>query len=99
MAVKKITKRWLYNSFLVILIILTTFIIISSFGIRGYYYNSVAHAVKQRAGANESLLVTYSLDSTIDFPSQVRKLVEDFSDKNKMELMAINPEAKVFITS
>lgn len=99
MAVKKITKRWLYNSFLVILVILSTFIVVFSFGLRGYYYNSVSHAVKQRAGANETLLITYSLDSTIDFPSQVRRMVEDFSDKDKMELMAIDANGHVFITS
>lgn len=99
MAVKKITKRWLYNSFLVILVILSTFIVVFSFGLRGYYYNSVSHAVKQRAGANETLLMTYSLDSSIDFPAQVRRMVEDFADKDKMEMMAIDPEGQVFITS
>ncbi|MBR5486329.1 MAG: HAMP domain-containing histidine kinase [Oscillospiraceae bacterium] len=99
MAVKKITQRWLYNSFLVILVILCSFVVVFSFGLRGYYYNSVSHAVKQRAGANETLLLTYSQDSTIDLPLQIRHMVEDFSDKDKIEMMAIDNQGRVFITS
>ena len=43
MAVKKITKRWLFNNLGVILVILIALEIGFAFGIRAFYYLSLIH--------------------------------------------------------
>lgn len=99
MAMKRITKRWLFNSFGVILIILLAIEVAAAFGIKSYYYNSVRQAVNSRASAVSSALVRYSEDITLDYQAEVRNLVENFEDKNLMELMAIDGSGKVILTS
>ncbi len=99
MAVNKITKRWLYNSFSVILAIIIAFVLIFSYGIRAYFYNNVEQILISRANVINTLMVNYSEDSSVDFASQVRQLVENFEDKDKIELMAIDGSGKVIITS
>ena len=39
MAVKKITKRWLINSFSVVLISVAAMVVAISISVRSYYYN------------------------------------------------------------
>lgn len=99
MAVKRITKRWLYNSFGVILIIVIALVVGCAIGIRGYYYNNVRQVVLSQANYVDSLMVKYSQDNSADFSTQVRSLVENFSAKDMMELMAIGLDGQVIITS
>lgn len=99
MPTKKITKRWLYNSFLLILIFLSAIIVAFSLAIRSYYYNSVLTVMKNTATMLNASLVNYSEDNTVDFSSSVRKMVEDFDEKDHMELMAIDKSGTVIITS
>ena len=99
MPTKKLTKRWLYNNFLVILIFLSALIIAFSLAIRNYYYNSVLSVMKNTATVQNAALVNYSEDNTVDFSSSVRKMVEDFDERDHMELMAIDKNGTVIITS
>lgn len=41
MAKRRITKRWLLNSFGIILLILIAIEILSAYGLKSYYYNGV----------------------------------------------------------
>lgn len=99
MAVKRITKRWLTNSFLVILTLLSAVIIGSSIFIRSYFYNNALQIIRSNATVNDTLLVNYSEDNSVDFDAALRTVVEDFDMKDKMELMAIDTAGKVILTS
>ncbi len=99
MAVKRLTKRWLYNSFSVILVILLSLVALFSFGIKSYYYSNVRQTILSQANYVDSLLVRFSEDSSTDFSTQMRKLVENFSEKQRMELMAIDADGDVLLTS
>lgn len=99
MAGNKIKKRWLLNSFGVILFILITIIIVASIGIRSFFYSSVKQEIIARSNVISTLMETTANDSTEDFSTEVRTLVEDFEDKEKIELMAIDPEGNIIITS
>ena len=99
MAIKKITKRWFFNSFIVILSILIVLIIGFSLGIRSYYYSSARQILISRADMTMSLLKTYAESPSSDFEAKVRQLVEEFDSKETMELMAIDYEGKVILTS
>lgn len=99
MAIKRLTKRWLFNSFGVILVIILVLIIGGAFGIRGYYYNTVRQSVMVQANYVDSLMIRYSQDGSADFSVQIRTLVEDFAGRDSMELMAIGLDGEVLITS
>ena len=99
MAIKRLTKRWLFSSFGVILVIILVLIIGGAFGIRGYYYNTVRQSVMVQANYVDSLMIRYSQDGSADFSVQIRTLVEDFAGRDSMELMAIGLDGEVLITS
>ncbi|MBC8570890.1 sensor histidine kinase [Zongyangia hominis] len=99
MAVKKITKRWLFNSMAVILVILLAIEIVFAVGIKGYYYNGVEQILRTRAAAMGNLLQTYAQDSATDFATEVRSYVENYADKERIELMAINAAGDIALTS
>ena len=99
MAIKQLTRRWLYNSFAVILAIVITLVLASAALIRAYYYSNVEQAMMSQANYVDSLLVSYSEDSSMDFYTQMRRTVESFDLKESMELMAIGPQGQVLVTS
>ncbi len=99
MAVKRITKRWLFNSFGVIVFILVVLCIAFAVAVRTFYYNSVTQSMLSTANAINTLLISYSDDISIDYSVQVRSLVENFDEKDKMELMAISNDGEVALTS
>lgn len=89
-----ITRRWLVNTFGVILIIL--FVLVIAFGIviQNSYYSGISQVLNGRS----SELVNIFNDSD-DFIKTARVYVENFPDKELMELMVINEDGKVVITS
>ncbi len=99
MAVKKITKRWLFNNLGVILVILIALEVIFAFGIREFYYSSVRSTILAQSSVITSQLTSYAEDSSTVFASQVRTLVENFQERERMELMAIDINGKVTFTS
>lgn len=99
MAIKRITKRWLYNSFSVILSLLSAVIIVFSMSIRHYFYSNALQIMRSCANVNDTLLVSYAEDNSVDFTIALQTIVEDFDMKDKMELMAIDDDGKVMMTS
>ena len=99
MAVKKITKRWIFNSFGIILVLVIAIVIGVSLSVKSYYYNGVRQYILSRADSVSAKLVEYSQDSSTSFLSQVRRLVEEFEYKTQMELMAVADKDTILITS
>lgn len=99
MAVKKITKRWLFNNLGVILVILIALEIGFAMGIRAFYYNSVQAAIMAQANYVTNQLTDYSEDMSGNFSEQVRSLVENFKERNHMELMTVDLDRQVTFTS
>ena len=56
MAVKKITKRWLFNSLGVILVILIALEVVVAVSVKDYYYGSVERVVYSQAETVSGLL-------------------------------------------
>ncbi len=67
--------------------------------IRSYFYNNVLQIIKSNATVANTLLVNYSEDNSVDFSSAVRAMVEDFEMKDQMELMALDRNGNIIITS
>ena len=89
-----ITKRWLINTFGVILIILFILVVAFAIIIQNSYYSRISQTLNGRS----SELVNIFND-TDDFLRTARVYVENFPDKELMELMVINKEGQPIITS
>lgn len=99
MAFKKITKRWIFNNLGVIFVILVAIELGFAFGIRGFYYNNVEATIMAQVNVVTGQLTTFSEDSSADFSAQVRTLVEGFSERDRMELMAVDIDGNIIFTS
>lgn len=99
MAIKKITVRWFVNSFSIILLMLITITVIAAFSVKGFYYSTTRQFIESRAQAISSQIINFASDSSADYTSAVSGLVQGFSDKDKMELMALDSEGNITITS
>lgn len=99
MAMKSITKRWLFNNLGIILVILIIAEIVFGVGIRSYYYNGVSQVLDAHANTQIGLFNKMTEQTDSDFDAEVRNAVESFEDRNKMEMMAISPDGAVAITS
>ena len=67
MAVKKITKRWLFNNLGVIFVILVALEVAFGFGIKAFFYNNVQSAILTQVNIVSSQLTAYSEDSSSNF--------------------------------
>ncbi|MBQ4546974.1 MAG: HAMP domain-containing histidine kinase [Oscillospiraceae bacterium] len=99
MAVKKITKRWLFNSLGVILVILIAMEVVIAFSVKDYYYGSVERVVYSQAETVSGLLSKQYSEGNGDFEDYFRGIVTSFEKRNIMELMAINERGEVILTS
>ncbi len=99
MAIKKITKRWLFNSFSLILITLIVIVLVMAVSVRSYYYNSARSFIEYRARANSLDLEKFASDSSVDFEESVFDMIQSFSDKSKVEIMALDSNGKVVVSS
>lgn len=99
MAVKKITKRWLFNSLGVILVILIALEIMIAFSIKNYYYGSVERVVNAQAESLSGLLSKYYSEGTGDYEDYFREMITSFEKRNIMEFMVVNKKGNIVLTS
>ncbi len=101
MFLKGVSRRWFINSIGITLAILIVFITAMSFTIQSYTYNSINQVLTGRV--NELLNVLsasaggYTTPS--DFSAVARDYIENFPDKNQMEIMSIARNGEVLATS
>lgn len=91
-----ITGRWLVNTFGVILAIVVFLVVVLSLFMKGYYYNGINQTLNGRVDELSNVIGNYSKEY---FDVGARIYVENFSDKESMEMMIINWEGKIVITS
>lgn len=96
---KGITKRWIINTFGVIIAIITFLIICLSVLVQSLSYSSIEQALLNRNSELSSVFPGYKCENTAEFQSTSSKYVEDFQYKESMELMAINASGRVIVTS
>lgn len=94
MHLKGITKRWVMNTFGVILLILLILLIAFSIVVQSLYYNGIKQTLSGRSG---ELTGIFGYDT--GFMETARQYVESFPDKEMMELVVINSEGTAEINS
>ncbi len=96
---KGITKRWILNTFGVIIAVITLLIICLSVSVQSLSYSSIEQALLNRNSELSAVFPGYKCESTADFQNTASKYVEDFAFKESMELMVINATGRVIVTS
>ncbi|HPD88655.1 MAG TPA: HAMP domain-containing sensor histidine kinase [Oscillospiraceae bacterium] len=99
MAIKKITRRWLFNSLGVILVILIAVVVAVAVAIHNNYYDGVSRRLMSQAETITSLLAKYYAEGEESYDENVRSMVSTFKEKDVMELMALDKDGNVVITS
>lgn len=96
---KSIANRWFFNSFSVVAVLLVVLNIAFYFIIRSFYYNSVRQYIETEAYIVAGVLERFYDDTSTDYTDEMRTAVEEFEKKNYAELMAINSQGNVFLSS
>ena len=98
MAVKGITRRWMLNSLGLILALLVVIVFSFSFAVRSFYYSGVRQTINGSESSLNGLFVT-AKESPARFLAAGRSYVENFQEKERMELMLINDQGEIEVTS
>ncbi len=96
---KSITKRWLVNNLGIILMIMLVIETIFIYIIQSSYYNSAKQYLVSKLNSVAGILSLYSEDNAVNFSSELRNMLENFSEKDKMELMAVDSRGRISNTS
>ena len=99
MARRKITTRWLTGSLGIIIAILVLIEVVAALAIRMFYYSSVQQVMVSQIDTVSTLLSKYADDPSVNYEREVRSLIENFENRDKMELMAINAYGEITTTS
>lgn len=96
---KGITKRWLLNSLGVILVLIVTLVLSLSFAIQSYIYYGIQQTINGRSDEITNVFSDYGRRSPRDFSVAARNYVENFPNKESMELMVFNSNGRIITTS
>lgn len=99
MARKSITRRWITNNLAVIVLILLVIELALIYAVQNYYYNSARQYLVSKINAVNGVLTRYADDAGTNLSAEIRDTLESFSDKDKMELMAIDYDGLIVLTS
>ena len=99
---RSVSRRWFVNTAGLVLVIMVIFITILVVTTRSYAYDNISSILRGRADEMLNVLATTNsggYKSPNEFASLTRGYIENFPDKNSMEIHAIDRNGKVFVTS
>lgn len=99
MAFKSITQRWMVNTLSVIFIAVVVLSVLFAFSIKNFYYSGVRNAITSRANAISGMLLRNLEDETVNFSAELRNVIENSEDKDKLEITAIDHNGRVALSS
>ncbi len=87
------------NNLSIIVLILLVIELALIYAVQSYFYSSARQYLVSKLNAVNGVLTRYAADSGAGLNAELRSTLESFSDKDKMELMAINYDGEVVLTS
>ena len=94
---RSITMRWALNTLGLVIVILLAVEIMTLFLARNYYLNTAEQYLVSRMDSISAALSRFTGESA--YRSEVRNIVEGFSEKERFEVMALDQNGKVTLTS
>ena len=93
-----ITRRWVINIFTIVFVTICVLIVGGSIAVRGHYVSSARQALLNKAESDGAYFENlYTKES--DLIENVRTYVENYAQKEKIELMVANSVGRVQLTS
>lgn len=96
---RSIAARWMANTLGVIAILLIVANVSIYYFTRQYYYGSAENYVVSEANATATVLARLYEDMAVNYSSEVRSIIENFEKKDQMELMSVNKNGDVTLSS
>lgn len=96
---RSIAARWFLGSFGIVAVLLVILDISGFFLIRGYYYGAAQQYIATQANIVVGVVDRLYEESGPDSSDEIINSVEQFEKKNHAELMAINRDGKVYLSS
>ena len=93
------TKRWFFNSFVIVVLIFTIIAIILCSFFRNYYYDNVENALVNRANIEVNNNFNDPFSSREEFEEFAREYVQAFPYKENMEVSIINEYGTMVFSS
>lgn len=94
-----IAGRWMFNTLSVVSILLVIANVCIYYFTRQYYYGSAENYLVSEANATATVLSRLYEDMAVNYSSEVRELIEGFDKKEQMEMMSINKNGEVTLSS
>ncbi len=94
-----ITKRWMLNTLSVILTIIVSIVVCLIFFVTYLFQSSVEQSLSSTGSELSLVFPGYTSDSSTSFTSTARDYVENFKKKEQLEVMVINSNGRVVMTS
>ncbi len=98
-SLNSITKRWVRGSLLITILVLLMAQVIFIWSIINNYYSSAQFLLENRAQTVLTQLDLSDTDSDAAKALVLRRLVEQFTDKDKFELMLLNNDGNIVLSS
>lgn len=99
MAIKSITQRWALNTLSVVFVAIVIICALLSYFMRNFYYSGARQAITARANSVSGILIRLLDDDTVNFNAELRSMIENSEEKNKMEITAIDHNGDVALSS
>lgn len=95
-----IANRWFLKCFSVVVVVLVLLDIVLYCVFRTYFYGTVEQTLKSELNVISTVLTRYYNSSGgTNYSGEIRSTIENFVKKDRMELMMVNSDGNVIITS
>ena len=96
---RSIVAQWFSGSFSAVAITLIIVDIAFFFLLRSYYYNAVRQYIETQANIAASVVERFYEETGTDYAEELRTAIEQFEKKEHAELMAVDRNGRVFLSS
>lgn len=96
---QSITKRWIFHHIGLMILVLAVVDLSLVYAVKMYFYSNAQQYLYSKLSSVTQTLQKYSETADLNFSSELHSTIESFSDKDKMEIMAINSNGDVVVTS
>ena len=99
MQIRGITRRWVINFLSVAVVVIMISVVALSAMANSYIRDNIRQALKSRSDEMVNMFGYYSYSNSIEFYTAARNYIENFTDKELMEVMTVSSTGKVLVTS
>lgn len=97
--VSGIKRRWFINNISVLLVAIIVISVVIAAAMTYYFYTSVQSSLQIRANSTAKTINRYMSDSYSQFYDYAKRVVQDFSEADKLEMQIIDVSGRVMFSS